>query len=752
MFRFRLALFLAAFLTGAVLLPAQENPQAALVRSLNNSLLRVHGQLQAAAGNQAAALRSQGGTIIEQRTSALSALIEQDASQALQLAFSDDLLATLAAAFPQSASSLESRGVFEGPIEYVILDDPTLQRHRTDIRMQVAGQTLDIHFPEHEPDWLKCGDILRVDGVKAGTQVAAAGGSVTGQVAGAGCTTSGDQKIVAILIQFPGYPLPATVTPTMVNTIMFGSSGKSVNTYWQENSYGNASASGVVVGPYTLSQVWTCDQYTQMRTAAIAAADADVDFRLYTRIMIVFANPGSCGWAGLGMLGCSTFSSAGDGSFTASFSWLLANYMGDTNNGTKLSTHEGGHNLTLHHASSRAFTNSTTSLPESLGPMGVAGTLNEYGDPFNTMGSWNFGQYNAPHKVMLGWLTGTDYVTVQSNGTFSVLPFETNTGMRSLKVQRGTGNNAWLWLEYRQPLGQYDSAINSQVYGGALVHYQDSTTGTHSHLLDMTPGTTGSTGGFNDPAKLAGTGTFVDSYTNVSFSVDSATSSAMGVSVFYGTVPCVTANPTVSISPSNPSGTAGSPISYTVTVTNADSSGCTPSDFLLSTALPDGWTTTLPPSQNIAPGASVSAGMTKTAPTGTGVGTYAVNATASRGSNNGTGNANATIVVAPTVSISVPSGPNSDGSYPARSTVAITATVTSGGSPVAASVVFTMTKPDGKTATKTVTSKSTTGKATWSYRLGPKDPKGTYSVRAQATYNGQTGSTDPNNPVTFVVK
>jgi hypothetical protein len=48
MFRIRLAMFLAVFLTGAALLPAQENQQAALVRSLNNSVLQIHGQLQAA--------------------------------------------------------------------------------------------------------------------------------------------------------------------------------------------------------------------------------------------------------------------------------------------------------------------------------------------------------------------------------------------------------------------------------------------------------------------------------------------------------------------------------------------------------------------------------------------------------------------------------------------------------------------------------------------------------------------------------
>ncbi|MBM3795449.1 MAG: hypothetical protein FJW31_15605 [Acidobacteria bacterium] len=60
-----------------------------------------------------------------------------------------------------------------------------------------------------------------------------------------------------------------------------------------------------------------------MRTAAIAAADSAVNFTNFTRVFIVFPNPGSCGWAGLGTLGCGTLSSA-DGSFQASTSWLLA--------------------------------------------------------------------------------------------------------------------------------------------------------------------------------------------------------------------------------------------------------------------------------------------------------------------------------------------------------------------------------------------------------------------------------------------
>jgi hypothetical protein len=139
--------------------------------------------------------------------------------------------------------------------------------------------------------------------------------------------------------------------------------------------------------------------------------------------------------------------------------------------------------------------------------------------------------------------------------------------------------------------------------------------------------------------------------------------------------------------------------------------------------------------------------MTKTAPGGTAPATYPVDTKAARGSNNGTGNANATIVApptVPTVSVSV-----ANSTYAPRSTVAMTATVISGASPASgASVKFTLTKPGGKTATKTVTANAS-GVATWNYRLGPKDPIGSYQVSAVATYNGLSGT---SNTATFTVQ
>ena len=151
-----------------------------------------------------------------------------------------------------------------------------------------------------------------------------------------------------------------------------------------------------------------------------------------------------------------------------------------TDNGVKLANHELGHNLGLHHSSSRDFGT------EALGAPGTAGTLSEYGDVFSSMGSWNLGHYPAPHKKMLKWMTeGATIRTVTSNGSFSVQPFEPSAGtLQALKIQRGTGSSNWVWLEYRQRVGNYDATLSSQIFSGATIHYEDSTTGIHTHLLD----------------------------------------------------------------------------------------------------------------------------------------------------------------------------------------------------------------------------------------------------------------------------
>jgi len=370
-----------------------------------------------------------------------------------------------------------------------------------------------------------------------------------------------------------------------------------------------------------------------------------------------------------------------------------------------------------------------------LGPLGATGTLSEYGDLNSTMGSWNFGTYGAPHKVRMGWLSPSNVVTTESNGSVTVLPYEIVTGsVQALKVRRGTGNDAWLWLEYRQPLGQYDSTLNSQVFTGGLIHYEDSTTSNYTHLLDFTTATSS----FDDPAL---TGTWTDPYTNVSLSVTNASASGLDVTVTYGPVPCVRSQPTVSMSPGNPSVYSGSSVNYTVTVLNNDSTGCGSSSFGLSSTVPATWTSSFSQvSLTINPGQSASATMTVSVPAGFTPGTYPVSATGSDANHSRTGNANASVTAPPEpigVSLSL-----SSSSVPVRSNETMTAVVTkqNGGAPVAgATVTFKVTRSNGAATTGTVTTNAQ-GVAQWSYKA---QQKGTYSVTASATWGASSASAGP---------
>ncbi len=489
-----------------------------------------------------------------------------------------------------------------------------------------------------------------------------------------------------------------------------------------------------MVGPFTLDRTYTCDEYSLLRTAAIAAADPTVNFTSYTRVFIVFPNPGGCGWAGLGSLGCGTLSSQ-DGSFQASTSWLRADYMGDTNNGVKLATHEGGHNLTLHHSSSRSFG------VEPLGAIGTAGTLSEYGDPFATMGSWNYGHYAAPHKVSMGWLSGSQVLTTESTGSYSVVPFETpSTSVQAMKIRRGTGNNAWLWVEYRQPTGLFDSSFSatSQMFTGALVHYEDSTTGTRTQLLDFTPS---SANGFSDPSL---TGTWVDPYSNVTLSVTGTSASALALNVNYGTLPCTRLAPTVSLTPPNPSVAAGANGSYTLSITNNDSAGCSSSLFSLASTLPSGWTTSFGANAlTVSPAQTLSTTITKSVPAGTAPGTYAVDASAADANHPSvaaTANITVTAPVAP-ITLSLSANPLS---VAARSSVTLSATAIWNSAPLAGqTVTFTVTRSGAGTATLSATTNAS-GVATVSYRA---QQKGSYSAVAKAT--APDGGSGTSNTISF---
>ncbi len=676
---------------------------------------------------------------LRERAMALKELARTDPAEALRLFLDEGALASLRKEFPGQAALLEQHGEWEGPVETLVVDDENLEEHETIHFLEAEGETLEVRVAGEQPEGIECGKRARFRGVRIGEVVAAMEGVVvaSGDAAAApACGPRGPQNIAVLLVTFPGIAPPAGVTPASVHSMLFGTSGRSLHGYWNEASYGSVTATGTVLGWYTLNQTYSCNDYYAMRNAAIAAADPDIDFRNYNRLFIIFPNPGSCGWAGLSNVGCGSFSSA-DGTINASSSWMLAQYFTGTDGAVKLSAHEGGHALGLMHSRSRRFTG------EALGPLGTAGTISEYGDVQSAMGSWNLGHYTAEQKLKLGWLATSNVITVQSAGNYTVKPLEMPGGgsPQALQIQRGTGNNAWLWLEFRQPVGNYDTTLNSQIFSGALIHYKDSNTGSYTDLLDFTP----ATNSFNDASLPAGS-SWQDPYTNLSLSITGATSTGLSVQVVYGSAPCTEAPPTISLSPPNPSAEPGKSAGYTVTLKNNDSANCASRIFDLASTKPQGWTTTFSsPSVTLVPGQSVNIAMTKSVPDSAAPGTYEVDAVASASSTQVSATASLTVVAPPppppppaplTVSFN-----QSAATVNVRTSVQFSAVVLSGDKPAAgATVVFELRKPDGSTTSSRGIKADSAGIATWSYRFQNKDPKGSYTVTATASYNGQTAS------------
>jgi len=351
------------------------------------------------------------------------------------------------------------------------------------------------------------------------------------------CTSVGVQNIVVLLVTFPGVTLPTGVTPLALDQTFFGASGHSLDGYWRETSYGQASAAGTVYGTYTLSQAYTCSTADQMLHEAMSLAAAQgANFQNYTRVFLIYPNMGCS--AGFAQVGCGSLTTP-SGIINASWSQIQADYsVGDI--GVYLAAHEGGHNMGLQHSGT------LTATPDVVGPLASPGTIDEFNDNFTSMGSQTLGQYAAPHKAQLGWIApSTNYQVVQGNGVWSLAPYETSPeGLEALKIQRGTGNNAWLWVEYRQPIGDYDSTVYfQQPSGGAFIHYEDSTNGAFTRILNFQP----ALNSWYAPMLPVGQ-TWTDPYSNVSITVQSMTASALTIAVNYSGPP---PPPPLSITPTS---------------------------------------------------------------------------------------------------------------------------------------------------------------------------------------------------------
>ena len=590
--------------------------EEAQLRGLNSAVLQLLSEKIGASPAQQAALEQRAAVVLAERMEALESLIEEHPEIAVSVAFSEDVLARLGAAFTSSASLLEERGAWSGVIQQLVINQESLDTQTTVTDLVVGSQSYRVHFTPDAAGDAKSGDQVVVTGVRAGGAIAGVDTETTGSAAPAtSCSdTTGDQKIAFLMITFPDTPFPNDVTRPGLLDIGFSETPASVNTYLQENSYNAASASTAVGDVYPLdgssylldpapeSNPYGCStsagDYNQIIDAALAKASADGFVpENYHRIAFVHPTPAgvsSC-WYGLGSLGC--WGTRPDNSASAGYSWLHTNAMDSRAEGVRVAAHELGHNKWLHHSGSLDYGAEPLGAPDP-----TAGGHSEYGDVYSVMGS-SSGHFTPYQKVQLGWYTidsGSYSVqTVAGNGTFYLHPGESSaTGLKGLKIKRGTDttNSNWLWLEYRDNSGDYDTTTTtSSNMSGGLIRYDDSRndSGTHRHktfLLDFHP----ETGTFSDPALAVGE-SWGDPHSNLTIEVLSVTGdNRLEVRVTFGAISCIPADPTVTLAPSSQSTDAGAPAAFTVSVQNNDNVGCWPESFSLSpAALPSGWSSSL---------------------------------------------------------------------------------------------------------------------------------------------------------------
>ena len=495
------------------------------IRELNQQII---------AETNAKSVRRQASDAIRERASLLSSAIATDPTTAKSLFLAPATLQNLRAQRGVDASLLEHAFAYTGPVETTVQDQPALKRSIQTYVFESGGATVTAHGGPSLS--LRCGDQARLEGLRIGnTALVTAAGLEHRADAVAECKTDGVQKVAVILANFPGKPAP-TLTKAQISDLVFGTSGRSVVNFYKEASYGQVTLTGDVFGWYTLDRAYGCDEFLQLRTAALKAADAEIDFTRYSRVLVIHAGA-DCETVGQGTIGCQSLSSPGE-RFRASYA-----SVGFTQAEDLLITtiHEFGHNFGLNHARTLRFPGT------AIGPDRGLAAFEEYGDIFSVMGSGE-SHFSAAQKSTLGWLrTPGDYVAVQSSGTFDLLPLQsTGSGLKAIRVKRNTGDDA-LWIEYRQPIGAFDrseAVILQSMFKGALIRAQSATDQLYSDLLDFTPASIDETrltplaGYFTDPVLPPGK-TWQDPYSDLTLEVVSATPDRLRILVRYE-APCTT--------------------------------------------------------------------------------------------------------------------------------------------------------------------------------------------------------------------
>lgn len=601
--------------------PPPDAGTAADAERLTNNLVGLINRYLSASPAEQSKLQGELINPAVERWQLLLSLIENNPGEVLRLALPERLNHGMPAVVQ---TFIEQWRDLEGALEVIEEDYEGGSRLR--YLLNVNGERFSLYF-KARPSRVLSGLRVRAHGVQmddamalesgeTGLQILALDGeeSVTAGAASAAVlpNTFGEQRTLVLLVNFRNDPTNEPWTVEEARDLVFGT----VNDFFKESSFGQTWLAGEVYGWYTLpfdqpTDSTTCKIAEVARLAQEAARNAGVNLSAFNRYIYVFPQT-PCFPSGSGTVGGNPSEAWINGS------WFRLKTVG----------HELGHNLGLFHSAALECGETT---------LGCDFVVYPYGDTMDIMGNQSVGHFNAFQKERLGWLDPNlnDIITADRSGAYTLEAYETDRDAtpNALKVLKDTdpvtGGKTWYYIEYRQALGFDDFlAGNSNVLNGVAVRMANESDPGSSVLLDMTPDSS-LTWDWGDPALVFGQ-TFSDPENGILITSLSGNGSTAMVSVSFDTPICVRTNPIVAASPAESQWVAaGTSVTYTVTVSNTGSVGCSGAFFDLAAVVPQGWTAVWGTDRlEVEPGASAATTLEITSSPSAAVASYTINISA----------------------------------------------------------------------------------------------------------------------------